>query len=42
MKFAWITKALRSFSTVLPAIAKHPLPSCALMMFIITLVSLLR
>jgi hypothetical protein len=41
-KFAWIAKAIKEFPAVLPAIAKHPLPACALMMFIIALVSLLR
>lgn len=41
-KIKWIAKALQTFPAVLPAVAKHPLPACAVMMFIIALVSLLR
>ena len=41
-KFAWIATAIKNFRSVLPAIAKHPLPACVLMMFVIAIVSLLR
>lgn len=41
-KFSWIAMAIKNFPAVLPAIAKHPLPACVLMMFVLALVSLLR
>lgn len=41
-KFGWIATAVKNLPAILPAIAKHPLPACALMMFVVALVSLLR
>jgi hypothetical protein len=41
-KLAWIVSAIKSFPAVLPSITKYPLATCALMMFIIALASVLR
>lgn len=41
-KFAWIANVIKSFPSVLPSITKYPLAACALMMFVITLVNMLK
>lgn len=41
-KFAWIANVIKLFLSVLPSITKYPLAACALMIFIITLVSMLK